>query len=55
MQNAVDISANVKDGTQDLDKLRAEIDDAVRRESSLVDELKSKWPFASDNPEIKLP
>lgn len=55
MQNAVDISANVKDGTQDLDKLRAEIDDAVRRASSLVDELKSKWPFAGDNPEIKLP
>ena len=55
MQNAVDISANVKDGTQDLDKLRAEIDDAVRRASSLVDELKSKWPFASKTPEIKLP
>lgn len=55
MQNAVDISANVKDGTQDLDKLRAEIDDAVRRASSLVDELKRKWPFAGDDPEIKLP
>jgi phospholipid/cholesterol/gamma-HCH transport system substrate-binding protein len=55
MQNAVDISANVKGGTQDLDKLRGEIDDAVRRASGLVDELKSKWPFAGDNPEIKLP
>lgn len=55
MKNAVDISANVKDGTEDLDKLRAEIDDAVRRASDLVNEINSKWPFARDNTEVKLP
>jgi hypothetical protein len=31
MANAVEISANVKDGTQDIARLRAEIDDAVRK------------------------
>ena len=55
MKNAVDISANVKDGTEDLDKLRAEIDDAVRRASDLVNEINSKWPFARRNPEVRLP
>ena len=55
MQNAVAISANVKDGTQDLNKLRGEIDDAVRRASSLINEVNNKWPFARKNPEIKLP
>ena len=55
MKNAVDISANVKGGTEDLDKLRAEIDDAVRRASDLVNEINSKWPFARDNTEVKLP
>jgi phospholipid/cholesterol/gamma-HCH transport system substrate-binding protein len=54
MQNAVDISANVKDGTQDLAKLRAEIDEAVRRANGLVNEINKKWPFARDT-EVKLP
>jgi len=54
MANAVEISANVKDGTQDLAKLRAEIDDAVRKASALVNEINKKWPFAR-NPEVKLP
>jgi phospholipid/cholesterol/gamma-HCH transport system substrate-binding protein len=54
MANAVDISANVKDGTQDLAKLRAEIDDAVRKANALVNEINKKWPFARD-PEVKLP
>ncbi len=54
MANAVDISANVKDGTQDLAALRAEIDDAVRKANALVNEINKKWPFARD-PEVKLP
>ncbi|MBS1219709.1 MAG: ABC-type transport system periplasmic component [Proteobacteria bacterium] len=54
MANAVEISANVKDGTQDLAALRAEIDDAVRKANALVNEINKKWPFARD-PEVKLP
>ena len=54
MSNAVEISANLKDGTQDIAALRTEIDDAVRKASALVNELNKKWPFARD-PEVKLP
>ena len=54
MTNAVEISANVKDGTQDLAQLRTEIDDAVRKANDLVSEINKKWPFAR-NPEVKLP
>jgi phospholipid/cholesterol/gamma-HCH transport system substrate-binding protein len=54
MSNAVEISANVKDGTQDIAKLRAEIDDAVRKANALINEINKKWPFARD-PEVKLP
>ncbi|MDP1646089.1 MAG: ABC transporter substrate-binding protein [Thiobacillus sp.] len=54
MTNAVEISADVKEGTQDIAKLRAEIDDAVRKASALVNEINKKWPFARD-PEVKLP
>jgi len=54
MANAVEISANVKDGTQDIAALRTEIDDAVRKASALVNEINKKWPFARD-PEVKLP
>ena len=54
MTNAVEISANVKDGTQDLAQLRAEIDDAVRKASDLVNQINRKWPFARE-PEVKLP
>jgi len=54
MTNAVEISANVKDGTQDFARLRAEIDDAVRKANALVNEINKKWPFARD-PEVKLP
>ncbi|MHB8914241.1 MAG: MlaD family protein [Thiobacillus sp.] len=56
LKNAVDISANVNSGTQDLGQLRSEVDDAVRRASSLVNEISRKWPFAPKNPpEVKLP
>lgn len=54
MANAVEISADVKEGTQDIIKLRAEIDDAVRKANALVNEINKKWPFARD-PEVKLP
>ena len=54
MTNAVAISADVKEGTQDIAQLRSEIDDAVRKASSLVNEINKKWPFARD-PEVKLP
>lgn len=54
MANAVAISADVKEGTQDIARLRAEIDEAVRRANALVNEINKKWPFARD-PEVKLP
>jgi len=54
MANAVEISSNVKDGTQDIAKLRAEIDDAVRKANGLINEINKKWPFARE-PEVKLP
>jgi len=54
MTNAVEISADLKEGTQDIAKLRAEIDDAVRKASALVNEINKKWPFKRD-PEVKLP
>jgi len=54
MTNAVEISADVKEGTQDIAKLRAEIDDAVRKANALVNEINKMWPFARD-PEVKLP
>lgn len=55
LKNAVDISANVNNSTQDLGQLRAEVDDAVRRASELVNEISQKWPFKGDAPEVKLP
>lgn len=54
MANAVQISSDVKEGTQDIASLRSEIDDAVRKANALVNELNKKWPFARD-PEVKLP
>jgi len=54
MANAVEISADVKGGTQDIASLRAEIDDAVRKANALIDDINRKWPFAHE-PEVKLP
>jgi phospholipid/cholesterol/gamma-HCH transport system substrate-binding protein len=54
MTNAVEISADVKEGTQDIATLRGEIDDAVRKANALVNEINKMWPFARD-PEVKLP
>lgn len=54
LKNAVDISANVKDGTQDLGKLRADIDDSVRKANDLLNDINRIWPFAKDA-DMKLP
>lgn len=55
MSNAVEISADVKEGTQDIAKLRTEIDDAVRKSNALINEINKKWPFKRGDPEVKLP
>ncbi len=54
MTNSVAISADVKEGTQDIATLRAEIDDAVSKANALVNKINRIWPFASE-PEVKLP
>ena len=54
MTNAVEISANVNESTQDLAQLRTEIDDSVRKANGLINEINKKWPFARE-PEVKLP
>jgi len=54
LTNAVAISADVKEGTQDIATLRAEIDDAVSKANALVNKINRMWPFASE-PEVKLP
>jgi phospholipid/cholesterol/gamma-HCH transport system substrate-binding protein len=54
LKNAVDISANVKDGTQDLAKLRADVDDSVRKANDLLNDINRMWPFGKDA-EMKLP
>ncbi len=54
MANTVTISANLKDGTQNIAQLRAEIDDAVRKANDLINEINKKWPFARE-PKVKLP
>lgn len=55
LKNAVDISANVKDGTQDLGKLRAEVDESVSKANDLLNDINRMWPFGSGNKQIKLP
>ena len=54
MTNAVAISADVKEGTQDIATLRAEVDDVVSKANALVNKINKIWPFASE-PEVKLP
>jgi len=55
LKNAVDISANVKDGTQDLGKLRAEVDESVSKANDLLNDINRMWPFGSGDKQIKLP
>lgn len=54
MKNAVDISANVKNGTQDLGRLRSEIDEAVRKSNELMNRINRFLPGGRE-PEVKLP
>lgn len=55
LKNAVDISANVKDGTQDLGRLRAEVDESVSKANDLLNDISRMWPFGSGDKQIKLP
>jgi phospholipid/cholesterol/gamma-HCH transport system substrate-binding protein len=54
IKNAVDISANVKDGTQDIGQLRSEIDEAVRKSNELMNQINRILPGGHE-PEVKLP
>lgn len=54
MKNAVDISANVKEGTQDIGRLRSEIDEAVRKSNELMNQINRILPGGRE-PEVKLP
>jgi phospholipid/cholesterol/gamma-HCH transport system substrate-binding protein len=47
------IASNTRQATADLDVLRAEVDGALRKVDSLVNEINRKWPFARDT-ELKL-
>ncbi len=48
------VGANVREGTNDLTALRAEVESNLRKIDRLMDDIQRKWPFARDT-EIKLP
>jgi phospholipid/cholesterol/gamma-HCH transport system substrate-binding protein len=48
------VGANARGATQDLGKLRGEVDASLRKVNRLVDAINRKWPFKSDT-EVKLP
>ena len=48
------VGANAKVATQDLGRLRGEVDASLRKVNRLVDQINRKWPFKQDT-EIKLP
>jgi phospholipid/cholesterol/gamma-HCH transport system substrate-binding protein len=48
------VGANARVATQDLGRLRGEVDASLRKVNRLVDEINRKWPFKQDT-EIKLP
>jgi len=48
------VGANARVATQDLGRLRGEVDASLRKVNRLVDEINRKWPFKHDE-EIKLP
>jgi phospholipid/cholesterol/gamma-HCH transport system substrate-binding protein len=48
------VGANARVATQDLGRLRGEVDASLRKVNRLVDEINRKWPFEQDT-EIKLP
>jgi phospholipid/cholesterol/gamma-HCH transport system substrate-binding protein len=48
------VAGNAKAATNDLGKLRAEVDASLRKVTRLIDEINRKWPFARET-ELKLP
>jgi phospholipid/cholesterol/gamma-HCH transport system substrate-binding protein len=48
------VGANARGATQDLGRLRGEVDASLRKVNRLVDDINRKWPFKSDT-EIRLP
>ena len=48
------IGANVKEGSNDLGVLRADVESSLRKVDGLINEINRKWPFARDA-EVKLP
>ena len=48
------VGANVREGTQDLGALRAEVEANLAKIEGLVNDINRKWPFARDR-EVKLP
>jgi phospholipid/cholesterol/gamma-HCH transport system substrate-binding protein len=54
LEDAQAVSGNAKAATQDLARLRAEVDASLRKVSGLIDEINRKWPFQRDS-EIRLP
>jgi phospholipid/cholesterol/gamma-HCH transport system substrate-binding protein len=48
------VGKNARVATEDLGRLRGEVDASLRKVNRLVDEVNRKWPFKRDT-EIKLP
>jgi phospholipid/cholesterol/gamma-HCH transport system substrate-binding protein len=48
------VAKNAHTATDDLGRLRGEVDASLRKVNRLVDEINRKWPFKQDT-EIKLP
>lgn len=48
------IATDVKGATQDLDVLRSEVEETLRRVDSMILDIQRRWPFARD-PEVSLP
>lgn len=48
------VGANARVATQDLGRLRGEVDASLRKVNRLVEQVNRKWPFKSES-EIKLP
>jgi phospholipid/cholesterol/gamma-HCH transport system substrate-binding protein len=48
------VGANARGATQDLGRLRGEVDASLRKVNRMVEEINRKWPFKSES-EIKLP
>lgn len=54
LADAQAVSSSARAATTDLARLRAEVDESVRRVGHLIEEINRKWPFKRDT-EIRLP